>query len=91
MTDPIAKRVTELKPSGIRKFFDIVNEMKKASGFLNAKVVATGGLGRIIADDTEEIDVYDPNLTLRGLQILYNKNRRSKPQLKEFADENTPE
>jgi type III pantothenate kinase len=69
----------------------IVNEMKKASGFLNAKVVATGGLGRIIADDTEEIDVYDPNLTLRGLQILYNKNRRSKPQLKEFADENTPE
>ncbi len=69
----------------------IVNEMKKASGFPNAKVIATGGLGRIIADDTEEIDVYDPNLTLRGLQILYNKNRRSKPQLKEFADENTPE
>ena len=30
MTDPIAKRVTELKPSGIRKFFDIVNEMKDA-------------------------------------------------------------
>ena len=69
----------------------IVNEMKKASGFPNAKVIATGGLGRIIADDTEEINVYDPNLTLRGLQILYNKNRRSKPQLKEFADENTPE
>ncbi len=30
MTDPIAKRVSELKPSGIRKFFDIVNEMKDA-------------------------------------------------------------
>ena len=30
MTDPIAKRVTELKPSGIRKFFDIVSEMKDA-------------------------------------------------------------
>ena len=30
MTDPIAKRVTELQPSGIRKFFDIVNEMKDA-------------------------------------------------------------
>ena len=30
MTDPISKRVTELKPSGIRKFFDIVNEMKDA-------------------------------------------------------------
>ncbi len=30
MTDPIAKRVSELKPSGIRKFFDIVSEMKDA-------------------------------------------------------------
>jgi len=30
MTDPISKRVTELKPSGIRKFFDIVNEMRDA-------------------------------------------------------------
>ncbi|MCR4589574.1 MAG: aminotransferase class I/II-fold pyridoxal phosphate-dependent enzyme [Lachnospiraceae bacterium] len=30
MTDPISKRVTELKPSGIRKFFDIVSEMKDA-------------------------------------------------------------
>lgn len=30
MTDPIARKVTELKPSGIRKFFDIVSEMKDA-------------------------------------------------------------
>ncbi len=30
MTDPVSKRVTELKPSGIRKFFDIVSEMKDA-------------------------------------------------------------
>ena len=27
------------------------------------KVVATGGLGRIIANETDVIDVYDPNLT----------------------------
>ncbi|MCR5024715.1 MAG: aminotransferase class I/II-fold pyridoxal phosphate-dependent enzyme [Lachnospiraceae bacterium] len=30
MTDIIAKKVTELKPSGIRKFFDIVSEMDDA-------------------------------------------------------------
>ena len=69
----------------------IISEMKKASGFPNAKVVATGGLGRIIADEVEEIDVYDPTLTLRGLQILYNKNRRTKPQIKEFESDNVPE
>ena len=28
------------------------------------KVVATGGLGSIIAPETDAIDVYDPNLTL---------------------------
>lgn len=69
----------------------IISKMKEASGFPNAKVVATGGLGRIIADEVEEIDAYDPNLTLRGLQILYNKNRRSKPQIKEFVSEKVPE
>ena len=69
----------------------IINEMKKASGFLDAKVIATGGLGRIISEETEEIDVYDPILTLRGLQILYDKNRRSKPQLKDFGNTDSPE
>ena len=40
------------------------------------KVVATGGLGRIIADETDAIDVYDSTLTLEGLRLIYNKNRR---------------
>ncbi|WP_029231221.1 type III pantothenate kinase [Butyrivibrio sp. VCB2006] len=69
----------------------IVDKMKTESGLKNAKVIATGGLGRLIADETKEIDVYDPTLTLRGLQILYEKNRRSKPQLKEFDNQNAPE
>ncbi|MBO5551031.1 MAG: aminotransferase class I/II-fold pyridoxal phosphate-dependent enzyme [Lachnospiraceae bacterium] len=30
MRDPIAKKVTDMKPSGIRKFFDIVSEMPDA-------------------------------------------------------------
>ena len=69
----------------------IINEMKKASGLTNMKVVATGGLGRLISDEVEEIDIYDPILTLRGLQILYEKNRRHKPHNKEFDDQDQPE
>ena len=30
MRNPLADRVVEIKPSGIRKFFDIVSEMKDA-------------------------------------------------------------
>lgn len=39
----------------------------------NMKVVATGGLGRIIHEHTSEIDVYDPDLTFKGLKIIYDK------------------
>ena len=28
--NPLSKKITEIKPSGIRKFFDIVSEMKDA-------------------------------------------------------------
>ena len=69
----------------------IINEMKKASGYPDMKVVATGGLGRLISEECEQIDIYDPILTLKGLQILYEKNRRHKPQNKEFDDQDTPE
>ena len=69
----------------------IISEMKKASECPNMKVVATGGLGRLISEETEEIDIYDPILTLRGLKILYDKNRKHKPQIREFDDQNQPE
>ena len=41
------------------------------------KVVATGGLGKIIADATKHIDIYDSNLTLHGLRLIYVKNAQS--------------
>ena len=69
----------------------IIDEIKRASSCPEMKVVATGGLGRLIADETDSIDIYDPTLTLKGLQILYDKNRKSKPQNKEFDDDNQPE
>ncbi|MBQ7839522.1 MAG: type III pantothenate kinase [Lachnospiraceae bacterium] len=55
----------------------IINQVKKETGLVNLKVVATGGLGRIIADATDTIDVYDSSLTLDGLRILYEKNRKA--------------
>ena len=49
--------------------------MKKESGYGDMKVVATGGLGRVISDETELIDVYNADLTLEGLRLIYGKNR----------------
>ncbi len=39
------------------------------------KVIATGGLGRVICDHTDLIDVYDPNLIFKGLKLIYEKNK----------------
>jgi len=56
----------------------IVKRMLKESGVVNYKVVATGGLGKIIADATDVIEVYDVNLTLKGLKIITDKNNHTK-------------
>lgn len=53
----------------------IIKKVKEETGIQNLKVVATGGLGRLIADETDAIDVYDSSLTLDGLRIIYEKNR----------------
>ena len=54
----------------------IIRKVKEESGIMDLKVVATGGLGRLIADETESIDIYDSFLTLDGLRMVYEKNRR---------------
>ena len=53
----------------------IVRQMIAESGYENVKVVATGGLGRIIANETDCIDIYDPNLTLSGLRLIFEKQK----------------
>lgn len=56
----------------------IVKQVKEESGIKNVKVVATGGLGRLISDETKCIDIYDRTLTLDGLRIIYERNRKGK-------------
>ena len=56
----------------------IIRKLKEESGYLDAKVVATGGLGNIIVSETDSIDYYDSDLTLKGLQLIYEKNRRAR-------------
>ncbi len=51
----------------------IIDQFKRESGFGDIKVVATGGLGRIIAEGTNKIDVYDPELTLNGMRLIYER------------------
>ena len=52
----------------------IIKQVKKETGYDDLKVIATGGLGRMISEETETIDVYDSALTLDGLRIIYEKN-----------------
>lgn len=53
----------------------IIRRLKAESGLDEVKVVATGGLGKIVSEETELIGVYDPILTLQGLRLIYEKNR----------------
>ncbi len=53
----------------------IIRQVIKETGYNDLITVATGGLGKIISDETELIQYYDPTLTLHGLRLIYNKNR----------------
>lgn len=39
------------------------------------KVIATGGLAPLIANESDCIDIVDPFLTLKGLELIYERNR----------------
>ncbi|BAI81021.1 type III pantothenate kinase [Deferribacter desulfuricans SSM1] len=40
----------------------------------NLSVITTGGLGSIFVRESKYLKVYEPNLTLEGLRIIYEKN-----------------
>ena len=55
----------------------IVRKMKaEIGGSEHIRVIATGGLSRMIASETSTIDIIDGLLTLKGLRLLYERNAR---------------
>ncbi len=56
-------------------FVEALKKIKEEAGIENIRTVATGGYGRLIAENTDSIQIYDSELTLKGLQLIYAKNR----------------
>jgi type III pantothenate kinase len=54
----------------------IVTRIKDELGAADAPVVATGGLADLIAPHTQTITAVDPELTLQGLRIVWERNVR---------------
>lgn len=77
--DVIGKNTISAMQAGILFGFvgqveGIVSRMK-AQSKNEPLVVATGGLANLIASESRMIDIVDPNLTLKGLIRLYNRNK----------------
>jgi type III pantothenate kinase len=54
----------------------LVHRIKSELG-QDTLVIATGGLADYILPETSVVDVYDPMLTLKGLRLFYERNRRA--------------
>lgn len=55
----------------------IVKKIKEEMNLPEMKVIATGGLAKILKGETEVIDVYDGMLTFKGLKCIYDRNKKN--------------
>jgi type III pantothenate kinase len=74
----VGKNTIEAMQSGIIYGYvgqveGIVSRMK-AQAKKQPKVIATGGLANLIAQEAKIIDIVDPLLTLKGLHLIYKRN-----------------
>ena len=71
----VCKDTTEAMQSGLYwGYVGLVEkliEQTKKEQKRDYKVIATGGLASLIADDTSDIDIVDDDLLFKGLRILY--------------------
>jgi type III pantothenate kinase len=51
----------------------LVTRLRRELGY-PCRVIATGGLARLIGPETESIETIDDDLTLTGLRLLYERN-----------------
>ncbi len=76
--DIIGKNTVSAMQSGI--LFGYVGQVEgivqrmKAQSNVTPKVIATGGLATLIAEESNVIDIVDPFLTLKGLKLIYKRN-----------------
>lgn len=57
----------------------LIRRIKEEMNCPDMKVIATGGLSRMISRQTKMIDIVDTQLTLDGLRMIYDDNRDAKP------------
>lgn len=58
----------------------LIRQTKAEMGGGDIKVVATGGLARLIADNTDLIDVVDSQLIVDGLRIIYERYKKQQSE-----------
>ncbi len=53
----------------------IIEEEKRSKNIYEPYVIATGGLSYLLKDKSKYIKIFDGNLTLKGIRLIYEKNR----------------
>lgn len=56
----------------------MVNRIKEETGLTDARVIATGGISDIVNKCVKVFDVVDRTLTLRGLNLIYRLNEKTR-------------
>ncbi|MGL4392075.1 MAG: type III pantothenate kinase [Fusobacteriaceae bacterium] len=74
----LGKNTVEQIQAGI--FFGYAGQIKYIIKKIKEKledpfIIATGGLGRILSAEIEEINIYNPDLGIKGLYTLYHMNK----------------
>lgn len=56
----------------------IIRKIKEESGLMDAKVIATGGLGKVVYENTKSIEIYDGDHHIKRDCSLYTANRKNR-------------